>query len=103
MASALPAAHGIPTAASAPTTFQPGKFRDLDNQDSDASESDQSDAGGRSLSPTRKALTKSGKRKERKQFGALTDELGDLLGAAFQSKVDASPLAANGANDKPGK
>jgi hypothetical protein len=71
-----------------------GKFRDHNNQDVDASDSDQSDASGRSLSPTRQGLSKTKKRKERRQFGAFADELGDLLGAAFQSKDEPNPVGA---------
>ncbi|KAF1924381.1 uncharacterized protein M421DRAFT_95476 [Didymella exigua CBS 183.55] len=68
-----------------------GNFRDDGNQDSDASDTDQSDASGRSLSPTRQGLSKTKKRKERRQFGAFADELGDLLGAAFQNKNEQQP------------
>lgn len=86
MASAHPTTSASP---SAPVTLAPaklGNFRDLEDRHSDASDSDQSDASGRSLSPTRQGLSKTKKRKERRQFGAFADELGDLLGAAFQSK-----------------
>jgi hypothetical protein len=72
------------------------QFRLGDEHNSDASDSDQSDASGRALSPSRKGLTKSGKRKERKQFGAFADELGDLLGAAFQQPANDSAAASSG-------
>ena len=91
MASALPAAQPASAALSAPIPTKLGDFRDAENQDSDASDNDQSDASGRSLSPTRQGLSKTKKRKERRQFGAFADELGDLLGAAFQSKDEAKP------------
>lgn len=97
MASALPTDT---TASAAPAALAPaqlGNFRDANTRDSDASDTDQSDASGRSLSPTRQGLSKTKKRKERRQFGAFADELGDLLGAAFQSKDEQRPtgLAAN--------
>ncbi|KAJ4984644.1 hypothetical protein SVAN01_09833 [Stagonosporopsis vannaccii] len=69
-----------------------GDFRNIDDRHSDASDSDQSDASGRSLSPTRQGLSKTKKRKERRQFGAFADELGDLLGAAFQGKDESKPI-----------
>ncbi|KAF9692526.1 hypothetical protein EKO04_009662 [Ascochyta lentis] len=91
MAAALPA----DTAAStAPAEAKLSHFRDAANRDSDASDSDQSDASGRSLSPTRQGLSKTKKRKERRQFGAFADELGDLLGAAFQGKEEVKPAAS---------
>ena len=74
-----------------PATAQLGDFRDADNHASDASDTDQSDASARSLSPTRQGLSKTRKRKERRQFGAFADELGDLLGGAFQSKDEVKP------------
>ena len=86
MPSALPTTEAT---SSAPTALAPaalGNFRDNNSQDSDASDGDQSDASRRSLSPTRQGLSKSKKRKERRTFGAFADELGDLLGSAFQSK-----------------
>ncbi|KAH6612719.1 hypothetical protein C7974DRAFT_406219 [Boeremia exigua] len=99
MAPALPTAD---PAATAPITLVPaklGNFRDADNQHVDASDSDQSDASGRSLSPTRQGLSKAKKKRERRQFGAFADELGDLLGAAFQSndqpKSSALPASTN--------
>jgi hypothetical protein len=62
-------------------------FRLGENAASDASDSDQSAHSERSLSPsggvTKKSKAK--KRKDRRQVGALTDELGTLLGAAFQT------------------
>lgn len=94
MASALPTTSSTPNAPNAPGPTKLGNFRDRNGQDSEASDSDQSNASGRSLSPTRKGLSKSGKRKERKQFGAFADELGDLLGAAFQGKDDSKPIGA---------
>ena len=86
MPSALPTTEAT---SSAPTALAPaalGNFRDNNSQDSDASDGDQSDASRRSLSPTRQGLSKAKKRKERRTFGAFADELGDLLGSAFQSK-----------------
>ena len=92
----LHSAHNMPSAllttettSSAHTALVPtalGNFRDNHNQDSDASDGDQSDTSRRSLSPTRQGLSKAKKRKERRTFGAFADELGDLLGSAFQSK-----------------
>lgn len=63
---------------------------------SDASDSDQSATSERRLSPSRKDAkpTKSQKRRDRKQIGALTDELGDLLGAAFSPSTANSSSAA---------
>lgn len=97
MASALPTAEPASIAPAALTPAKLGNFRDGDNRDSDASDSDQSNASGRSLSPTRQGLSKTKKRKERRQFGAFADELGDLLGAAFQNKDEQQPtgLAAS--------
>lgn len=92
MTSALPTTTSAPTA---PVSAKLGSFRDGENRDSDASDSDQSDASGRSLSPTRQGLSKTKKRKERRQFGAFADELGDLLGSAFQSKDEAKPTGLN--------
>lgn len=86
MASALPTNNSASTTPAALAPAQLGNFRDAANRDSDASDTDQSDASGRSLSPTRQGLSKTKKRKERRQFGAFADELGDLLGAAFQNK-----------------
>lgn len=86
MASALPTDNPVSAAPAALAPAQLGNFRDGEDRDSDASDADQSDASGRSLSPTRQGLSKTKKRKERRQFGAFADELGDLLGAAFQSK-----------------
>lgn len=86
MASALPTNDPASVTPAALAPAQLGNFRDGDNRDSDASDTDQSDASGRSLSPTRQGLSKTKKRKERRQFGAFADELGDLLGAAFQNK-----------------
>lgn len=70
-------------------------FRLGEDQPSDAtgSDSDQSAHRERDLSPTRDAkVSKSKKRRalkqERRQVGALTDELGTLLGAAFQEPND---------------
>ncbi|KAJ4352713.1 hypothetical protein N0V95_004038 [Ascochyta clinopodiicola] len=90
MAAALPTDSAVPAAATAKLRG----FRDGAARDSDASDTDQSDASGRSLSPTRQGLSKTKKRKERRQFGAFADELGDLLGAAFHKdevKSDAAP------------
>ncbi len=97
MAPALPRTSSAQTAPTMPPSTKLGSFRDGDNQLSDASDSDQSDAGERSLSPTRQGLSKTKKKKERRQFGAFADELGDLLGAAFQSKDEPRPagLAAS--------
>jgi hypothetical protein len=86
MTSALPTTE---VTSSAPTALVPaalGNFREGHNQDSDASDGDQSDASRGSLSPTRQGLSKAKKRKERRTFGAFADELGDLLGSAFESK-----------------
>lgn len=58
------------------------QFRDPAPGDSD-SDASRSDTSRRSLSPTRAGLSKTTKRKERRQFGAFADELGDALGAAF--------------------
>lgn len=54
---------------------------------SDASDSDQSADNERSLAPLEGAtkVSKTQKKKDRKQVGALTEELDDLLGAAFQT------------------
>jgi hypothetical protein len=58
---------------------------------SDQSDSDQSAHSERSLSPSKTSakVSRSKKRRElrqgRRQVGALTDELGTLLGAAFQA------------------
>lgn len=82
-------------ASIAPVALAPaklGSFRDTESRDADASDSDQSDASGRSLSPTRQGLSKTKKRKERRQFGAFADELGDLLGAAFETKDEPKPV-----------
>lgn len=68
-------------AAASPNMINTG-FRLGDEHASD-SDSDQSAASVRSISPERKGLPKSRKRKERKQFGALAHELGDIMGAAF--------------------
>jgi hypothetical protein len=97
MTTALPTDTAASAAPAALAPAQLGKFRDENTRDSDASDTDQSDASGRSLSPTRQGLSKTKKRKERRQFGAFADELGDLLGAAFQSKDEQRPteLAAN--------
>ena len=67
-------------------------MRDLHAEDArDSSDSDQSAASIRSISPDRKNLPKSRRKKERKQFGALAHDLGDLLGAAFtEAKAEAS-------------
>ncbi|KAF1358102.1 hypothetical protein EJ07DRAFT_180295 [Lizonia empirigonia] len=64
------------------TTTLPSTFRDPAPGDSD-SDADRSDASRHSLSPTRAGLSKTQKRKERRQFGAFADALGDALGAAF--------------------
>jgi hypothetical protein len=90
-----------PLAPAAPEPHAPakpalGQFRLGDEHNSDASDTDQSDTSGRALSPSRKGLTKSGKRKERRQFGAFAEELGDLLGAAFQQPVDESSATSLG-------
>ncbi|KAJ4370369.1 hypothetical protein N0V83_004887 [Neocucurbitaria cava] len=78
------------TSNAANTGFRLGE----DRQVSDASDSDQSATSERSLSPSRKR-TKSQKRRERKKVGALTDELGELLGAAFSSSnADSSAAVA---------
>lgn len=86
MPSALPTTEATSLAPTALAPAALGNFRDNNSQDSDASDGDQSDASRRSLSPTRQGLSKSKKRKERRTFGAFADELGDLLGSAFQSK-----------------
>jgi hypothetical protein len=97
MTSALPTTDSASTAPAALASAKLGNFRDTESRDADASDSDQSDASGRSLSPTRQGLSKTKKRKERRQFGAFADELGDLLGAAFQSRDEPKPtgLAAS--------
>lgn len=95
MASTHPAINTASTAPTAPVMSKPGNFRDGDDQDSDASCSDQSNTTERSLSPMRKGLSKTKKRKERRQFGAFADELGDLLGAAFQSKDESKPATVD--------
>jgi hypothetical protein len=76
----LSKATGTPSAAIS-------NFRVGENNSFDESDSDQSAHSERSLSPSRSGAKKSiaKKRKERKQVGALTDELGTLLGAAFQT------------------
>ena len=65
------------------TGFRLGEDDLFDASDSDSGQSAHSE---RSLSPSttqvRKSKTK--KKKERKEVGALTDELGALLGEAFQ-------------------
>ncbi|KAF3005838.1 hypothetical protein E8E13_008635 [Curvularia kusanoi] len=91
MASALPTAATGSAASTAPAPAPLGHFRDTNKMDSDASDSDQSDGSRRSLSPTRQGLSKNKKRKERRQFGAFADELGDLLGSAFQNKEESKP------------
>jgi hypothetical protein len=91
MASPLAPAAPQPEAPEKPAM---NKFRLGEEHNSDASDSDQSDASGRALSPSRKGLTKSGKRKERKQFGAFADELGDLLGSAFQQPAKDSAASS---------
>lgn len=88
MPSALPTTSPASNAPAALVPAELGNFRDSGRRDSDASDTDQSDASGRSLSPTRQGLSKTKKRKERRQFGAFADELGDLLGAAFQGKTE---------------
>jgi hypothetical protein len=70
------------TAANVTSTLKAG-FRLGEDHISDASDSDQSAASERSLSPGK--MSKAKKRKVRKQVGALTEELDDLLGAAFQA------------------
>ena len=94
MASALPTTDSASIAPATPAPDRLGNFRDTKSRDVDASDSDQSNASARSLSPTRQGLSKTKKKKERRQFGAFADELGDLLGAAFQSKDE--PRSASG-------
>ncbi|KAF2031728.1 hypothetical protein EK21DRAFT_87764 [Setomelanomma holmii] len=75
-------------------------FRLVEDQLSDASgndsDRDQSAHSERDLSPTRPgaAVSKSKKRRllkqERRQVGAITDELDSLLGVAFQETTDSS-------------
>lgn len=91
MNSARPTTSPSSNAPVTPASAELGNFRDVDDRHSEASDSDQSDKSGRSLSPTRQGLSKTKKRKERRQFGAFADELGDLLGAAFQSKDESTP------------
>ena len=71
-------------------------FRLGEDQISDASDSDQSAASERSLSPGK--MSKAKKRKVRKQVGALTEELNDMLGAAFQAPTTdgTTPISAGG-------
>jgi hypothetical protein len=52
---------------------------------SDASDSDQSARSEGNLSPSAEKKSKAKKRKDRREVGALTDELDTLLGAAFQT------------------
>lgn len=91
MTAALPTTDSASTAPAALAPAKLGNFRDTESRDADVSDSDQSDASGRSLSPTRQGLSKTKKRKERRQFGAFADELGDLLGAAFQNRDESKP------------
>lgn len=91
MASILPTSTVESTTVGVPVKAHLRKFRDGEDQASDASDSDQSDASARSLSPTRQGLSKTKKRKERRKFGAFADELGDLLGAAFQGNDGSRP------------
>jgi len=91
MASARPTTSPSSNAPVTPASAELGNFRDVDDRHSEVSDNDQSDTSGRSLSPTRQGLSKTKKRKERRQFGAFADELGDLLGAAFQSKDESTP------------
>jgi hypothetical protein len=78
------------TPAATPNATNTG-FRLDDKHLSDESDSDQSAHSVRSLSPSKKGTkaTRSKKRRvlkqERKQVGALTDELDTLLGAAFEA------------------
>lgn len=81
------------------TTISTAGFRLGEDHMSDASDSDQSDGSTRrtiSLSAGNNAaagqqMSKNKKRKARKEVGALTEELNDLLGAAFQA-----PTASDG-------
>lgn len=69
-------------------------FRLGDGHASDT-DSDQSAASERSISPQRKGLPKSRKRKERKEFGALAHDLSDIMGAAFTGPAAAGNATAN--------
>jgi hypothetical protein len=69
-------------------------FRLGEDDPSDVSDSDQSAHSERSLSPSGVKKSKAKKKKERKQVGALTDELGILLGAAFQTSNADSDVPA---------
>jgi hypothetical protein len=82
MASALTNTISVPTGASI-AGFRLGEDQISDASDSD---SDQSAHSERSLSPSRttKPKSRSKKKKDRQLVGALTDELGTLLGEAFQ-------------------
>ncbi|KAH7069484.1 hypothetical protein FB567DRAFT_598793 [Paraphoma chrysanthemicola] len=77
------------------TSLAVAAFRIADEpSDASGSDSDQSAQSERDLSPSKKEqkVSKSKKRRtlkqERRQVGALTDELGTLLGAAFQEPVE---------------
>lgn len=84
----------------APTSTAAG-FRLGEDRLSDASESDsdQSAHSERSLSPSRSRISKSKKRRDRKEVGALTDELETLLGGAFQTPNGAA-VATGAASGK---
>lgn len=86
-------------ASAATSKIALSEFRLGDNHTSDASDasdSDQSEANERSLSPSRQGKGKTRKKKDRRQFGALAEELGDLLGSAF------NPENGNSAHDDVG-
>ena len=99
----------LTTIASEPTATSDAAvsgFRLGEGHLSDPSDSDQSAHSEGSLSPSRSDAKKSKSKKrrelrqERRQVGALTDELGTLLGAAFQTlnndALDAGACATSG-------
>jgi hypothetical protein len=72
-------------------------FRLGEDHISDASDSDQSAHTERNLAPLEGAMkvSKTKKKKDRKQVGALTEELDELLGAAFQTPNGEIETAGN--------
>jgi hypothetical protein len=95
MASALPAAA---TSTAATTAVVNTGFRLGEEQQFSDSDSDQSQASQRGLSPTRKEgekpKSRKKKRKDRQAMGALTDELVDVLGGAFAAPAADSQAGA---------
>ncbi|KAF2134008.1 hypothetical protein P153DRAFT_392630 [Dothidotthia symphoricarpi CBS 119687] len=83
-------------ASAATSKIASTEFRLGDNDMSDASDSDQSQSNERSLSPSRQGMGKIRKKKERRQFGALAEELGDLLGSAFNPEDGTSAAVGVG-------